>query len=135
PRPHFSAGASRWLLSWARAASRSTWSPPGFVEDTEFFGDRLTQERRQRLIGQTLVGRAGRPDDVAAAVLYLASPDASFVTAQMLQVNGGALLGRRKQEFSQPPAGSPGLSAPDAGCPPLRPLHPPHRGAAPQYFV
>jgi 3-oxoacyl-[acyl-carrier protein] reductase len=67
---------------------------PGYVEDTEFFGDAMTTQRRQNLIGATMVGRPGRPDDIAAAAEYLAAPDASYVTGQVIQVNGGALVGR-----------------------------------------
>jgi 3-oxoacyl-[acyl-carrier protein] reductase len=67
---------------------------PGYVAETEFFGDRLTVEAHAARVRQTLVGRAGVPDDIAAAVRYLASPEAGYVTGQVLQVNGGALLGR-----------------------------------------
>jgi 3-oxoacyl-[acyl-carrier protein] reductase len=67
---------------------------PGYVEGTEFFGDRMTEDRRAVLIGQTLTGRAGTPEDVAETVRWLVSPAASHVTGQILQVNGGALLGR-----------------------------------------
>ncbi|HEY8458307.1 MAG TPA: SDR family oxidoreductase [Actinopolymorphaceae bacterium] len=67
---------------------------PGYVEDTEFFGDSMTEQRRARLISQTLNGRAGTPQDIANAVVFLASPAASHITAQVLHVNGGALSGR-----------------------------------------
>jgi 3-oxoacyl-[acyl-carrier protein] reductase len=64
---------------------------PGYIEDTEFFRDRMTAERRERLIDQTVNGRPGTPGDIAATVVFLASPGASHITAQTLHVNGGAL--------------------------------------------
>jgi 3-oxoacyl-[acyl-carrier protein] reductase len=67
---------------------------PGYVSDTEFFGDRMTSEGHAARVAQTLVGRAGRPDDIAAAVRYLAGPGGGYVTGQILGVNGGAALGR-----------------------------------------
>jgi len=82
------------LIPWSYSLATDNVVAPGYIEDTEFFGESMTQERRDRLIGQTLVGRAGRPEDVAGAIHYLASPEASFITGQILQVNGGALFGR-----------------------------------------
>ncbi|WP_031514694.1 SDR family NAD(P)-dependent oxidoreductase [Streptomyces sp. NRRL F-5123] len=67
---------------------------PGTVAGTEFFGSRLNDAELTRRAGRTLVGRVGRPADVASAVLFLASPEAGFITGEILQVNGGELLGR-----------------------------------------
>jgi 3-oxoacyl-[acyl-carrier protein] reductase len=63
---------------------------PGFIDDTEFFRGRMTDERRATLKAQTANGRAGAPADIAAAALFLASPGASHITAQTIHVNGGA---------------------------------------------
>lgn len=65
---------------------------PGFVANTGFTGD-WSEERVRGIVAETPVGRAGHVDDIAAAVLYLASPEASFVTGEVLSVNGGWIFG------------------------------------------
>jgi 3-oxoacyl-[acyl-carrier protein] reductase len=67
---------------------------PGYIEQTEFFGDRMTEERRAMLIGQTDNKRPGALADIASLTAWLASPEAGHVTAQIIQSNGGALAGR-----------------------------------------
>jgi 3-oxoacyl-[acyl-carrier protein] reductase len=67
---------------------------PGYITGTEFFGNRMTPARHDRLVAQTLDGRAGQPDDVASTIFWIASEEMSHMTGQVLQVNGGALLGR-----------------------------------------
>lgn len=62
---------------------------PGYIADTEFFRDHLTDERRDALIAATQTGRAGTPDDVAATVHFLASSCARQITGQVFAVNGG----------------------------------------------
>ena len=65
---------------------------PGFIE-TSFNSD-FSAERRAEIVGETPLGRTGSVEDVVAAVRYLASPEASFVTGEILNVNGGRIFGR-----------------------------------------
>lgn len=60
---------------------------PGFIESemTKTLGDIVIQEAKKRIPAK----RLGTPEDVAAAVLFLASPDASYVTGHVLTVDGG----------------------------------------------
>lgn len=51
-----------------------------------------SEERRKEIIASIPLGRLGKPDDVANAVLFLASDEASFITGEILDVNGGALM-------------------------------------------
>ncbi len=67
---------------------------PGLVLGTEFFGGVISDERRQRIIGETPLGRSASPAEIAAAICYLASAEASYVTGEVLHVNGGQLFGR-----------------------------------------
>ncbi len=67
---------------------------PGVVLGTDFFGDRMTDERRERTVAQIPVGRPGRPEDIAEAVHYLASAGASYVNGEVVHVNGGWVYGR-----------------------------------------
>lgn len=67
---------------------------PGFVPDTEFWAGRLTPESRQRRGAQTLVGREGRPDEIASLIGWLLGRDGGWVTGQIISPNGGVVLGR-----------------------------------------
>ena len=63
---------------------------PGFIETdmTEELGTEIAEEVASRVA----VGRLGRPEEIAAAVGYLASDDAAYVTGQTLVVDGGLAL-------------------------------------------
>ncbi|MFI1399131.1 SDR family NAD(P)-dependent oxidoreductase [Streptomyces sp. NPDC020681] len=64
---------------------------PGLVEETGFFGGgEIPEERRAALIAETATGRVGHPGDVAQTLHWLASSAAGHITAQVIQVNGGA---------------------------------------------
>ena len=54
--------------------------------------DKLTAEQRSRLDAAIPAGRFGAPEDVAAAVVFLASAEAAYVTGQTLHVNGGLAM-------------------------------------------
>jgi 3-oxoacyl-[acyl-carrier protein] reductase len=60
---------------------------PGFIS-TDMTAD-LSEEARKGIVEQTPLGRVGSPEEVAAAVLFLASDEASYITGQVLRVNGG----------------------------------------------
>ena len=64
---------------------------PGMIL-TEGVEQAISPERREQMTGHVPLGRWGLPDDVAAAMLFLASEDASYITGQALVVDGGATL-------------------------------------------
>jgi len=63
---------------------------PGFVETR--LTDVLNQELKDTLLQQIPAGRLGQPEDVAGAVVFLVSPDASYITGHVLTVDGGLFM-------------------------------------------
>ncbi len=63
---------------------------PGFIETP--MTDALNEKQRDAIINTVPAGRLGNPLDIAAAVAYLASEEASYVTGQTLHVNGGMAM-------------------------------------------
>jgi 3-oxoacyl-[acyl-carrier protein] reductase len=63
---------------------------PGFIETA--MTDKLTDDQKSAILGQIPAGRMGTPEEIAAAVLYLSSPEAAYVTGTTLHVNGGMAM-------------------------------------------
>lgn len=63
---------------------------PGFI-DTDMTRE-LAEEQREKLTKQIPLGRLGSPQEVAAAVVFLASPAAAYITGETIHVNGGMYM-------------------------------------------
>jgi len=63
---------------------------PGFI--TTAMTDKLTEDQKSRILTSVPAGRMGEASEIAAAVLYLASPEAGYVTGAVLHVNGGLAM-------------------------------------------
>ena len=77
-------------LDYAQANIRVNAVCPGIIDTRmmdRFTGD--TPEGRQRVISQEPIGRMGKPEEIAAAVLWLCSDAASFVVGHAMVVDGG----------------------------------------------
>jgi len=92
------AAAKAGILGFTKSLAREVASrgitvnavAPGFI-DTDMTRA-LNEEQRKALLDQIPMGRLGSPEDVAAAVTFLASPQASYITGETLHVNGGMYM-------------------------------------------
>jgi 3-oxoacyl-[acyl-carrier protein] reductase len=63
---------------------------PGFI--TTAMTEKLTDAQKEGILTQVPAGRMGEAEEIAAAVLYLSSPEAAYVTGTTLHVNGGMAM-------------------------------------------
>jgi len=89
------AAAKAGMLGFAKSMAREVGSrgitvntvAPGFI-DTDMTRE-LSDEHRQALLAGIPLGRLGAPEEIANAVLFLASPGAGYITGETIHVNGG----------------------------------------------
>jgi 3-oxoacyl-[acyl-carrier protein] reductase len=75
---------------YARRGVTANCVAPGFIATP--MTDKLNDKQREAILGRVPANRLGTPADIAAAVVYLASDEASYVTGQTLHVNGGMAM-------------------------------------------
>lgn len=93
------AAAKAGLVGLTRSTARELASrfitvncvAPGYIETD--MTDELPEKVREKILSEIPLGILGEPGDIAAAVAYLASDDAKYVTGQAIHVNGGMFMG------------------------------------------
>ena len=75
---------------YARRGVTANCVAPGFISTP--MTDKLNEKQREAILGRVPAGRLGSAEDVAAAVVFLASNEASYMTGQTLHVNGGMAM-------------------------------------------
>ncbi|MCC6597523.1 MAG: 3-oxoacyl-[acyl-carrier-protein] reductase [Alphaproteobacteria bacterium] len=86
------------MIGWSKAMAQEIASrnitvncvAPGFIATA--MTDALNDEQKARISANIPAGRMGSAEDIAAATVYLASPDAAYVTGQTIHVNGGMAM-------------------------------------------
>jgi NAD(P)-dependent dehydrogenase (short-subunit alcohol dehydrogenase family) len=78
-------------VAWAADGVRVNAVAPGWIRTALTAGIREDEAAEQRILDRTPMGRWGEPADVAGAVVFLAGPDAAFITGAVLPVDGGYL--------------------------------------------
>jgi 3-oxoacyl-[acyl-carrier protein] reductase len=92
------AAAKAGIIAFSKSLAREIGSrgitvnvvAPGFI-DTDMT-KALTEDQRNALLPNIALGRLGAPEDIAQAVLFLASPAATYITGETLHVNGGMYM-------------------------------------------
>ena len=93
------AAAKAGMIGFTKSLAREVGSrgvtvncvAPGFI-DTDMTRA-LNEQQRQGLLGTIPLGRLGQPEEIAAAVAFLVSPAAGYITGETIQVNGGMYMG------------------------------------------
>jgi len=89
------AALNGWVLSLATQLGpegiTANVVAPGYTAGTELLTGRMPAERHNRIVAGIAAGRAAQPSEIAAVIRFLASEEASFVSGQVLGVDGGSL--------------------------------------------
>ena len=93
------AAAKAGILGFTRSLAREVGArgitvnavAPGFIDTDMTKG--LAEEHKQVLLNQIPLGRLGQPEEIAAAVAFLACPEAAYITGETISVNGGMYMG------------------------------------------
>ena len=87
------AALTGWVLALAGqlgpAGITANVVAPGYTAGTELLTGRMPAERHERIVAGIAAGRAAQPPEIAAVIRFLASPQASYVSGQVLSVDGG----------------------------------------------